>query len=411
MTQTRRGLRLIALVTATLTMIALRPGVAAAASCSGQSHDLALTSGVASPASGTTATTFQFSVTYADNAGCEPTLVEVVVGGVGTFALTLTSGDLTSGATFTRAMTLPAGSHGYSFRAVSGSGAGERTITLAVVTPGAVTVVSPTPKPTPPPPPPTPRITAPPPPPTPTITAPPPPPPPTPGATLAAPASATAAAAGSPTAGASSETAGGGIDSAASGPPDAPSGADQAAPLPAANPGGDSRPLQELAVAGLGTVVGLGLFILLGTRLLGTRVAPRPLPLIATRASSSATDEAIEVWAVPDRVAGTIAPAIDDDVAGTFGATREPMRFVEPPQQGIDRCRVVSRLVALRREPDEVSWPHPDRLDVGDEVDVLRQDGPYCYVRTPVRVEGWVPGLTLSGVRAPDPEPGADDGR
>ncbi|HZM73228.1 MAG TPA: hypothetical protein VFC71_07600, partial [Candidatus Polarisedimenticolia bacterium] len=167
MTQTRRRLR-FAFATAILATIALWPGAASAASCSGASHKLALTSGAASPGSGTTATSFRFSVTYADNAGCAPTSIVVTVVGSGTFPLTFASGDLTSGAVFARAMTLPAGSHGYSFEAVSGSGAGEQTFKLSAVTPSAVTVTSPTPKPTPvitpPPPPPTPAITQPPPP-------------------------------------------------------------------------------------------------------------------------------------------------------------------------------------------------------------------------------------------------------
>jgi len=432
MTQTRRRLR-FAFATAILATIALWPGAASAASCSGASHKLALTSGAASPGSGTTATSFRFSVTYADNAGCAPTSIVVTVVGSGTFPLTFASGDLTSGAVFARAMTLPAGSHGYSFEAVSGSGAGEQTFKLSAVTPSAVTVTSPTPKPTP-------VITPPPPPPTPAITQP--PPPPTPGATPTPGASATpdptaGSSSGSPTPGASAGAGGGISDPSASGPPGAPSGAghvlaagppgdrstgasalyvppiEEPAPAPAvAYPGDGAGLLQELAVAGLGTVVGLGLFMLLSVRLLGTGLALRPMTLAGARVASAPADVALEVRPVPDLLVGTIAPVIDDDAAGPFVMSREPMRFDGPPAKGIDRCRVVSRLVALRREPDELSWPHPDRLDVGDEVDVLRQEGTHCYVRTPHGLEGWVPGLTLSGMKPPEaePEPGADDG-
>jgi hypothetical protein len=429
MIQRRRGLR-FAFVTAILATIALWPGAVSAASCSGQSHDLALTSGAASPGSGSTATSFQFSVTYADNAGCAPTSIVVTVAGAGTFPLTFVSGDLTSGATFARVMTLPAGSHGYSFEAVSGSGAGERTVTLTAVTPGTVTVSSPTPKPTP-------AITPPPPPPpTPTITQPPPPPSPTPAATPSPGESATPGpTAGSPTPGASPGDGGGTTDPTASGPPGASASAGHAlaagppgdrstgasaffepaveepAPAPAAaNPGEGAGPLEELAVAGVGTVVGLGLFMLLSIRLLGTGLALRPMTLAGARVAGAPADVAVEVRPVPDLLVGTIVPVVDDDAAGPFAMSREPMRFGAPPAKGIDRCRVVSRLVALRREPDELSWPHPDRLDVGDEVDVLRQDGTHCYVRTPHGLEGWVPGLTLSGMKPPEPEPGAEDG-
>ena len=192
---------------------------------------------------------------------------------------------------------------------------------------------------------------------------------------------------------------------------------EEPAPAPAAaNPGEGSGPLEELAVAGLGTVVGLGLFMLLSVRLLGTSLALRPMTFAGARVASAPADVALEVRPVPDLLVGTIAPVADDDAAGPFAMAREPMRFDAPPAKGSDRCRVVSRLVALRREPDELSWPHPDRLDVGDEVDVLRQEGTYCYVRTPHGLEGWVPGLTLSGMKLPEPEPepepepGADDG-
>ena len=68
-----------------------------------------------------------------------------------------------------------------------------------------------------------------------------------------------------------------------------------------------------------------------------------------------------------------------------------------PPTRGLDRCRVSSRLVPLRSEPDVVDGLLLGRLDIGDEVDVLRQEGTHCLVRTPSGAEGWVPGLALTG--------------
>jgi hypothetical protein len=108
-----------------------------------------------------------------------------------------------------------------------------------------------------------------------------------------------------------------------------------------------------------------------------------------------------------------MAPRADTvDPVWSGSIHRAPILFNAPPSAGIDRCRIVSRLVPLRSEPDELSWANPERLDVGDEVDVLRQEGPYCFVRTASGSEGWVPGLTLTGASngAGDPEtpPGSD---
>jgi hypothetical protein len=65
----------------------------------------------------------------------------------------------------------------------------------------------------------------------------------------------------------------------------------------------------------------------------------------------------------------------------------------------VERRIVMSRLVAVRAEPDDVSRPNAERLDVGDEVEVLGLQGPYCQIRTPSGNEGWVPGLSLTAVR------------
>ena len=171
------GLLAVAVVTASLLFtVQVR-----AASCSGASHEVSLTNGSVTPGLGTTATVFSFSVVYTSNAACTPTSVQVTVEGVGTVEMSATGTDYAGGVTFRRAMTLPPGSRAYSFRAISGTGAGSRTVQLTNVSPAMVTVLSPTPAPTqaptpipPPPPPSTPRPTSPPPPPptaTPLVTA------------------------------------------------------------------------------------------------------------------------------------------------------------------------------------------------------------------------------------------------
>ena len=131
---------------------------AMAASCNGNGHEIVLSNGRATPGTGMTSTAVRFSVHYADSAGCAPSQVVVVVPGVGTFALSGSGSDYTTGATFSRAMSLPAGSHAYSFKATSGSGnGGEKTSALSSVSPSRVSIAAPTPRPTatPPPPPPT----------------------------------------------------------------------------------------------------------------------------------------------------------------------------------------------------------------------------------------------------------------
>jgi len=130
-----------------------------AASCKGASHEAELTSGSVSPRTGDPTGIFKFKVTYSDNAGCIPAGVNVVVSGVGTFAMEGSGGSVVS---YHRSMQLPPGTHAYAFTATSGSGAGYRVITLAAVSPTAVVVTQPQPKPTASPKPtPTPRPTSP----------------------------------------------------------------------------------------------------------------------------------------------------------------------------------------------------------------------------------------------------------
>lgn len=143
----RRLVAALAILTI-LSALASPAGHTAAASCSGNSHALTLSGGAAAPGSGTTDTKFTFRVTYADNDGCAPDRIVVVVVGVGTFGLSYVAGGLQSGATFARSMRLPAGRWAYRFEASSGSGAGQRQAKLTKVTPSRVIVARPTPDPT-----------------------------------------------------------------------------------------------------------------------------------------------------------------------------------------------------------------------------------------------------------------------
>lgn len=123
----------------------------AAGSCPSPASNLSLSAGHAAPASGTTATVFTFSVTYADTKGCAPSWVRVAIVGAGTFPMNGGAGSYDTGVTFTFATVLPAGTHAYSFAASSGT----QTTALTSVSPPSVTVTvpatppPPTPKPTP----------------------------------------------------------------------------------------------------------------------------------------------------------------------------------------------------------------------------------------------------------------------
>ena len=123
-----------------------------AASCTGASkRQTTLTAGAATPGSGTTSTTFAFSVRYADSAGCEPSSVVLMIAGVGNTTMTTTGSDFQGGVVYRASRRLPAGVWTYRFRATSGKGQGERVVTLDNVSPASIKVAAPqaTPKPTP----------------------------------------------------------------------------------------------------------------------------------------------------------------------------------------------------------------------------------------------------------------------
>ena len=157
MVYSRRFWRISSVAAAILIMTMSTPHEAAAANCSVAKHAVVLTAGTASPGSGSTSTTFRFTVTYQDDKGCPPNIIKVVIGGV-SYPL-----SQAGGATFSVALKLPVGSWSYYFYASSGSGAGQ-SFTLTDVSPSVVSVTvaapPPTPGPTPAPTPaPTPRLT------------------------------------------------------------------------------------------------------------------------------------------------------------------------------------------------------------------------------------------------------------
>jgi len=252
-----------AVIAIVLSIAALAPREAAAASCAGSSHTMALSEGTVSPGYGTTDATFTFMVVYTDSGGCVPDRIGVVIAGLGELALSHLGGDLQAGATFGRAMTLPAGARRYSFSAESGSGPGSRTATFTNVEPPKVVVVAPTPKPPKPTERPKPAPTA----------------APTPPATATpAPAVSTAEPVETPAPSHSDPT-------SVSSQPAATSALGAAGPVDSLRPGGIAaassataswdrnipRPVLALLVSSLGTLFGLALFAAMATRLIGPR--------------------------------------------------------------------------------------------------------------------------------------------
>lgn len=76
-------------------------------------------------------------------------------------------------------------------------------------------------------------------------------------------------------------------------------------------------------------------------------------------------------------------------------AVREPERFNSPPRGGADRRTIGYRLVRLSDGPDDLRSNEISRLDRGDEVEIIGDQGGFLQVRTPSGLEGWVPRIAI----------------
>jgi hypothetical protein len=76
-------------------------------------------------------------------------------------------------------------------------------------------------------------------------------------------------------------------------------------------------------------------------------------------------------------------------------AVREPERFDSPPRGGADRRTIGYRLVRLSDGPDDLRSNEISRLDRGDEVEIIGDQGGFLQVRTPSGLEGWVPRIAI----------------
>lgn len=313
-----------------------------AASCNGASHEMTLSRGTATPASGTTATAIRFSAVYEDNAGCEPISITVTISGVGTFPLSAAGAASSGGLTYQRTMTLPVGVRTYFFSATSGTGKGEVTVQLTSVSPTTLTIVAPppppTPVPTPRPPAPTPVPT---PPPTPASTPKPPAPPASTPAPTPTPEPAAPAPSGPPDNPSPSATEPAATDAGGSGGPSTsprPSETDGAPVVPGAGPldpdrgtAGGGSPLPDWLLPWMlfGFVSG-GLFFVLARRRRSGEEAPTTVTMTSVATTSVSAEAPV--------------PAV---------TPLPPMRELIPP---VDPN--------LLREADDDTGPRPDEADI-----------------------------------------------
>ncbi len=71
--------------------------------------------------------------------------------------------------------------------------------------------------------------------------------------------------------------------------------------------------------------------------------------------------------------------------------SRPPLRFEKGPAKDAERRKVTYRLVRLSEGPDDFRSREIMRLDRGDEIDLIGQEGSFLHVRTPNGAVGWIP--------------------
>jgi hypothetical protein len=422
------GLSLSFALAANLGALFLMASPVAAASCSGQTPRSTLTAGGAAPGSGSPTTSFAFHVKYTDAKNRPPASVVLVVPGLATTSMTPTGTNYTAGVVFTTSRTLPAGVWTYRFEATTATG---KTIVCDLVTPSSITVIAPTPTPTPTPAPtpkPTPKPTpAPTPKPTPKPTPRPTPKPkptssggsatPSPKPTHT-PASSGAGGGGSPRP--SIDDGSGPIASTDPGstPPPGGDGIDWAGAGPIAGPGGpwfggllDGR-LPTIAWVTT-TMLGVLLFAWTMRRPLAEESSPLAAALSAFGGARgggrrSGDEQAVDPGDATARPTDPLAStaAIVASPLGPTGLTgnrangwqtRPPLLFERSPAKGVVRRQITYRLVRLSDGPDDLYSREIMRLDRGDEIEIVSDEGTILQVRTPTGETGWIPGVSILG--------------
>jgi len=83
-------------------------------------------------------------------------------------------------------------------------------------------------------------------------------------------------------------------------------------------------------------------------------------------------------------------PGLTGDRA-TGWQSRPALRFETPPGREAERRKITYRLVRLSEGPDDFRTREIMRLDRGDEIDIIGQEGSFLQVRTPTGAVGWIP--------------------
>ncbi len=73
-----------------------------------------------------------------------------------------------------------------------------------------------------------------------------------------------------------------------------------------------------------------------------------------------------------------------------------PRTFDKPPAKDVERVKMSYRRVRLSEGPDDVGSRELDRLDRGDEVEIVGSFEGFLQVRTPEGVTGWIPRHTIA---------------
>jgi hypothetical protein len=126
-------------------------------------------------------------------------------------------------------------------------------------------------------------------------------------------------------------------------------------------------------------------------------------PMAAAIAAATATPDAHDAAMDPTpAVVDATSWEVSDDAplaatsaayAATKAALAEPSAartFAQPPGKGVERATIRSRLVRFNAEPDDLRSAELDRLDRGDEVEILGSYEGFLNVRVPDGTEGWI---------------------
>ena len=364
-----------------------------------------LSQGTVSPANGTPATTFTFTVTYTNSTGATPNRARVRFGDFSQIVLT-GSGNTQAGVTYSGSTTKPNGTWTYMFRFRTNATWCETptgTFVVATATPTPKPTPTPTPKPTPvPTAKPTPKPTAKP---TPKPTA-----KPTPKPTRKAVATPKPSRKPRPSAKPPASPV------ATAGEP-SPSDGQSPSPTPSptqngaiaivrgtnGSPPGSGPPLDLAGLPGaVGGIVlnpflvwlltaagGTALYVRL-VRRRGDDAWPGGLALATATATVAPAEPAGPPPGPEDRAPIVTIPVQPPQPVSVLPSTVAARVFEKGPAKGVERATVGYHKVRISSKPDELRSEELGRLDRGDEVEILDSFEGFLQIRTPDGTVGWI---------------------